>query len=121
MESSEMRSPRENSMARTVFISPAFAFKPASVEGELTLQQAAAHQHPAIQALRGAMGWHEGAFSVEDFNALWAEESARIPEGGTWADYRRVNRAGSSFRLNRRTRAALFVAITTTRVIDRLT
>ena len=98
-----------------VFISAAFSFVPAAADVTLTRENAAALQHPAIVALRGAFGWHDGTYNANDLIELLAEEGARIPAAGKWADYRRVSRAGSRFRLDRRTRGAVFVAVKTTR------
>ena len=100
-----------------VIISKAFHFTPADADAPLSREAAAALQHPAYHALRGALGWHEGTFDPKVFAALLAEEGARIPAGGTWADYRHVNRAGSRFRLDRRTRGAIFVAVKANRAL----
>ena len=84
---------------------------------ELSLQAAAELQHPAYHALRAALGWHAGTFNPVTFAALLREEGARIADGDTWREYMRANRSGSSFRLDRRTRAAIFVAVKANRTI----
>ena len=103
-----------------VSIPASYRFKPAVAEGDLELMAAAELQHVGIHALRAAMGWHDGTFSVDKYNQLLGEESARIDETTTWREYMRTSRAGSRFRLDRRTRGAIFVVIKTTRVLNKL-
>lgn len=101
-----------------VSIPQSYRFTPAQADGALSTQAAAELQHVAFHALRAALGWHEGTFNAVTFNTLLREEGARIPQEGTWAEYRHVNRAGSRFCLDRRTRAAIFVAVKTTRLLS---
>ncbi len=103
-----------------VTISTAHRFDATAVEGELTTEKAAAFQHPAICALRAAFGWNEGRFDEAAFTAFLLEEAARIPAGSPWAAYRRVSRSGSRFLTDRRTRAAVYTAVVTSRALGRL-
>ena len=88
-----------------------------SLGKNISLQEAAEIQHVAIHGLRAAFGWLDGTWDKEKYSLLMQQESRRITKEMSWEGYKRISRSGSQFLLDRKTRATVYAAIVTTRIL----